>query len=298
MNKTFQLIPCVVFAVSLTGVSQSISTATPDSANSIHTKTLVASNNSSQPVAAFKPQDVKSTSPLGLDTASQATEERTAKSGVKTRLASIKERGRGASGGPAYGFSAINMRPVKNLLSLYPALAGERFDFNRRHQYEMVIVSGGYGYVAIDKGMHIGGGGVHGKLRRDASYMNDSVSTLTVETSFGGFLFERTGSQNKWNYTAGGLLGGGNIQASVCRQISKTALTDFERRNMLQKKADFFLMEAHGGLSYSFFPLFHLGLNVSVPVFISPEGFFDKPGDGFVTLNPMVVFKVMIGTLG
>jgi hypothetical protein len=300
MEKTLLLLSYIVFILYCSGVSQSLSTGTSDSLKTIHTAPA-SSGDSAHPVAAQKTQDVNqaSTGTMIRDTVYMVNEsqEKPFRERFRNHLDSFKERGYSASGGPAYGFCAVNMKPVKDLIALDPFLYDKQFNFNEKHNYEMVIMSGGYGYMAFGKGIRIGGGGVHGTIQPYAYYKADSIVTLSIETSFGGFLFEKAGSQKKWNYCGGGLLGGGSIQVSALRGKKTFFTNDFETTDANKKKAHFLLLEAHGGVSYSFFPLFHVGLNVSVPAFISPEGFGGFTGD-FYTVNPVVVLKILFGNLG
>lgn len=214
----------------------------------------------------------------------------------RKRVDDLKKRGYGFAGGPYYGISGINMKPVEKLCEIDPYLKSKTFYFSKYH-YEPFILSGGMGLAGIGNGMRIGGGGAHGsKKLSSAPFQNDSIVILETKVSYGGFIFEKVFQKNKWNIKGGGLIGGGNYNVSV-RRSNTVFQEDYFEENDNTTKARFFCLTPYGGCSYSFFPIFHLGVNISLPVFISTEGFSSATGD-FYTMNPALLLKFIFGNLG
>ena len=215
---------------------------------------------------------------------------------IKRKVERFSNKGYGFSGGPFYGLAGINIKPVKTLCGKDPYLRNKRFYFSSYH-FEPVIMSGGAGLAGIGSGIRIGGGGVHGSKKfTSAPFNGDSVITLEVGVSYGGFIFEKVFKRDKWHIKTGGLIGGGSMKVSVRRSntvFSDDYLDDDDKKTT----AGFFCLNPYGGCSYSFFPIFHVGVDISLPVFLSTEGFSSAAGD-FYTVNPGILFKFIFGNLG
>ena len=99
----------------------------------------------------------------------------------------------------------------------------------------------------------------------------------------------------------GGYLGGGSIQLSTQEfdQNDYSAFRSFdddaEEENRIQ--AGFGLLEVHGGATYSLTNFFHLGMELTIPVFVSLDGFAPYTTE-FVTPNPGINLKIIFGNLG
>jgi hypothetical protein len=204
-------------------------------------------------------------------------------------------------GGPLVGVNAINVKPVKDLVDRVQPLAGRDFGFNRYGE-EPFLMKGGLGYGGVGNGMRLGGGGLHGSRRFvSAKRAGDSaVVVMDVDVSYGGFLIEKAFVRNRCTITAGGMIGGGNFEVKA-QMVDTSEYSIFERDRVnpdgAKISAQFFNLEAHGAFTYTVCPIFHLGMDVSIPVFISTNGFEPYTAD-FATVNPGIRVRLIFGNLG
>jgi hypothetical protein len=194
------------------------------------------------------------------------------------------------------------MKPVYELVQRYSDLRS--IGFPVKDEYGLVTMMGGVGYGALGSGIRIGGGGCGGSREYTRS-VNDTTYTLEVGIGYGGFMVEKALVAGDFNLFAGLMLGGGGIDV----QLRSTVGTSFinvnpDPEDLPAGKADvgFFLVEAHGGFTYSILSWMHLGADITVPCFLSGNGF--KIGsqsnmtDGFVTVNPGLRLRIMFGNIG
>ena len=216
----------------------------------------------------------------------------------KDRLALLKEQKKGLSAGPAYGIAVVNIKPVKELLASDPFLRTLNFSFNEKINYETFFLSGGSIFIRFGNDIRLGATGMHGTKQYSSNvYTKDSVINLSIETSFGGFLIERAAARNRWTWYGGCVLGGGSLKAWAQRGTQTSMTNTFQTTDVNKKEANVMVIEAHGGATFSFFPIFHVGISVSAPGFISPEGFGGFTND-FYSVNPVVALKILFGNLG
>jgi hypothetical protein len=95
-------------------------------------------------------------------------------------------------------------------------------------------------------------------------------------------------------------LGRGSIKLTAHRTLRGGNSTFTEEQNdndRATKTAKFFLLELHGGFTYSIASILHIGADAMLPMFYSANG-FDAYTNGFVTVNPSVRLRFMFGNLG
>jgi hypothetical protein len=212
----------------------------------------------------------------------------------------LRKRGWGGSGGPLAGVMAIYSRPLRDLISNEASLAGYSFVMNQ--YFEPFVMNGGVGYGGVGSGVRLGGGGMSGSRTFQSAIHNDSVVELETSVAMGGFMIEKAFVNDRMNFMTGGFLGGGSIK--VKRSATYYTLNSvFSSGDHLdapeheEANARFTYLELHSGFTYSFGTFVHGGLNLSLPFFLSPEGFGNKSGD-FYTVNPCISARVMFGILG
>ncbi len=213
---------------------------------------------------------------------------------VKKKIDIANKKGYGFSGGPLFGILAVNIKPIEKLCRVDPYLSSKSFSFSQYH-YEPFVMSGGMGIAGIGNGVQLGGGGMHGNKKFNSrSYSSDSIISLDVEVTFGGVIIRKVYQKDKFNLKVSGLLGGGKIKVKV--NSANSVFDDYSDEGK-ETKARFFCLYPSIGCSYSLFPIFHIGLDVLSPLFISIEGFSARTSD-FYTINPGIVLKLIFGNLG
>jgi hypothetical protein len=214
--------------------------------------------------------------------------------------ASMHEKGFGIGGGYAMGFMAFGSGPVKDLAKQANILAGRQFQFNSV-DFEPMVVTGGFGYLGMGNGLRLGGGGMGGSKRYISDrFSGDSAVSLKVSTSYGGFLIEKAFVFGHLNYTVGGYIGGGETKLVIDKMQGNSydpPGSDPNHTAHFTTESKFTCMEMLAGCTYTLLSFFHLGLNVSAPLFYSPEG-FDLYSAEYVTLNPVLQLRFVFGNLG
>jgi hypothetical protein len=220
----------------------------------------------------------------------------------------LRQRSIGLSGSSTYGVYAFSLAPVEELIETDYYLSSKHFDINHSG-YEPFPLSGGMGCIGLGQGFRLGGGGMTGE-RNFASdkFSGDSIIVLGVQISYGGFMVEKAIVSDRWNFTAGGTIGGGAIKVVASEKNSSSWFTSveenggysdfdetFENGNSIQ--AGFLFFEPHCGFSYTFFHFFHIGVNASLPTFLSVEKFNIHTND-FLSINPGLYLKLIFGNLG
>jgi len=216
----------------------------------------------------------------------------------------LREKGFGIGGGPTPGVHAIDMGPVRELAERSEPLHGKHFHFGPL-DYEPFRMRGGLGYVGFGNGLRIGGGGNGGRSELVSDlFSGDSALVLETKVSFGGFLVEKAFLSNRFNFNLGGYIGGGSFEVRVkAMDMGSATWFDFNGDGEESDKieAEFMLLEAHGGFTYTIVPIFHIGVDLSIPTFLSPNG-FSSPGvsysSQFFTVNPGFKARVIFGNLG
>jgi hypothetical protein len=219
--------------------------------------------------------------------------------GWRGKMSELRAKGWGGSGGPAFGVMAVYTGPLRDFITYDSKLSGYSFQINP--WFEPVIMNGGLGYGGVGNGVRLGGVGMSGHRTFVSNVYNDSIVSLKTEIHFGGFLIEKAFVDDRMNYLGGGYIGAGNIDItrSIFQQNERTFFTDvdIDAEKGATASAHFACVELHGGFTYTFWTFVHAGANVSLPVFISSDGFGGQAGD-FVSINPQLQVRIMFGTLG
>lgn len=219
----------------------------------------------------------------------------------------LRQRSIGLSGSSVYGACAVSMAPIEEWVDNHPYLSERYFHFGK-FNYQPFLMSGGAGVIGLGDGFRLGGGGMVGRRNFSSDpFHGDSMIVLGVQVAYGGFMVEKAVVSGNWNMVAGGTIGGGSLEvAPTIKQQSSffTAIDDnpgiddedlFNRGNVVE--AGYFLFEPHCGISYTVFHFMHVGLNVSLPVFMSIEKFNSYTSD-FITANPGFYLKLVFGNIG
>lgn len=223
-----------------------------------------------------------------------------------------REPGVGGGGGLSIGFKAIDMTPLKNSIAFDIKRKGtesEYYGLNIDEKiagtYETFFMLGGQGLAGVGNGIRFGGG-IYGGTRFYRLYDDntDSVHTMVVWNGYGGFILEKAFSFNNANLVVGTLLGAGS-QGSVLWNSDADNTWEYEYdedNNIVDSTslddaavdfATFFVGEIHTGLTYSFLPWLHLGMEFSGAFHVSGAGF--KEGEQFTTFNPGGNLRIMFG---
>jgi hypothetical protein len=170
------------------------------------------------------------------------------------------------------------------------------FDFGDLSRYRPVVSYCGGGYVGITNGFRIGGFFQGGKTRITSNIKEDNSLSATTEIEFGVFMVEKAFVKNRFNIITGGGFGFGNME--VITWLDKKGDDDWSEDKDTYAKAEFLVLEAHGTCSYTVVPgFFHLGVEASLPAFLSKEGFRGYVND-FYTIDPGMKLKFIFGNLG
>jgi hypothetical protein len=219
-----------------------------------------------------------------------------------------RERGFGGALGVAPGVFAVSMKPVDELVGKYGSLRDVGFDID--DGYDMFVMIGGLGYAGLGNGLRIGGGGRGGskeftRIKRDTAGTTDITHTADIAIGYGGFLIEKARVAGNFNLLLGAMFGGGSMSFKLRSTVGDPFSTAGTTDSLLPEgtaDASFLLIEAHGGITYSLLSWLHIGADISAPLFISASGFraANQGGitDGFVTVNPGLRLRIMLGNIG
>lgn len=223
--------------------------------------------------------------------------------GIRGKKRSARDRGYGGGIGINSGVYAVDMSPVHDLLNLisYNSPTGN-IAVPVGRGYHPLFLMGGVGYGAVGNGLRIGGGGLGGSASYSTVF-RDSTYTVEVRTNFGGLLIEKAHVDESLNWFFGGFAGGGSIQ--VMPSVLPDIFTAISTRSVFtysMLNAHFLLLELHTGFTYTMISWFHLGGGLSAPLFFCPSG-FKTPSDrsvtdGFITFNPGLQIRIILGNIG
>jgi hypothetical protein len=228
---------------------------------------------------------------------------------IRGKKRSARERGYGGGLGPTPGIYIVNMHPVRELLDAIAAgddfrNIGFQIDGNREQFFLMGIA----GYGALGSGLRIGGS-FNGGSKSYSTRTADSTYTIELRAKFGGLLIEKAIVAGNFNWLLGGTIGGSALDVTpskVSNQLSEASLSrqisEAIPRKYATVSAPGLLVELHGGFTYTMISWFHVGMDLSTPLFFSPSG-FKSPGDqsitnGFITINPGLRIRIILGNIG
>jgi hypothetical protein len=225
---------------------------------------------------------------------------------INGKKRTARERGYGGGIGPSMSMYAINMGPVSELLDYMRGdVAFENSGLKIDKPFAPFQLSGICFYGAVGNGLRIGGNFLSGS-RSYSSRRDDTTYNLEINPSFGGLLIEKATVHDNFNLFLGGMIGAGTIEVRPSKTTNPfTSIplnTDNGKVSFNKLKAGSLLLEMHGGFTYTMINWLHLGAELSAPVFFSPSGFVTTGGhnitSGFISLNPGVRLRIMIGNIG
>jgi len=225
---------------------------------------------------------------------------------LRGRKRSTRQRGYGGAIGPVLGVYAIQMDPIDKLIRFM----GNNSDFSNSRittdkPFALFQCTGISGYGAIGNGLRIGGTYMSGS-RSYTTFINDTIFNLEINPSFGGFLLEKAIVLENLNAYAGGLIGSSAITVRPSKTTNALTSISVDSDNFSisfnELKANSLFLELHGGCTYTMINWFHIGADLSAPLFFSNSGFTTSGGhsitNGFLTINPGIRIRIMIGNIG
>lgn len=223
------------------------------------------------------------------------------------RKRSSRERGYGGGIGAMPGMFVMNMRPVHQLLDVITSSSDFRdLTFPLNSNLQGFFMMGITGYGALGNGLRVGGSFQSGS-RSYSTRENNSTYTVDVRTSFGGFLMEKAAVTGPMNWFVGGMAGGAVIDVNpsitdASDILSSNFLDSDTEKEYNQLSAPALLLELHGGFTYTMVSWFHVGGELSTPLYFSPSGFKTSAGrsvtNGFLTVNPGFRIRIILGNIG
>lgn len=229
----------------------------------------------------------------------------------KSKEKRVKAPGVGGSGGITIGLKAIDMTPIKESIAFDKKRRGENsvyhnlnIDEKLKGQYETFFISGGQGLVGLGNGVRIGGGLYGGgRTYRIWNDMEDSLYNMASWVGYGGFTLEKSFGSDNVNFLIGTNIGAGSqgvvlwnsdedFYTEATNNDSTTVITVTSNDRGVDWSV-FFSNEIHTGVTYSFLPWFHIGLEFSGALFVSGAGF--KNGVNYTTFNPGGNLRIMFG---
>jgi hypothetical protein len=221
--------------------------------------------------------------------------------GMKNRIEKSRRQGFGGAGGWTPFLMVCDMNPVKELLATDAKLVDKEFNVSR---ITIVPGSGGMGYGGIGNGVRIGGGGFSGTRSYTSKrwgVTSDSLTKISVDLSYSGFMIEKAFVNGKLNYIMGGLIGAGEytVKKNEYKSTEPSAFGEelFSDSDDHQTEATFTAIGLYGGITYSLVPWFHVGGDASLVSFIGIDG-FNGITDSFITGAGIIRLRLIRGNLG
>lgn len=249
---------------------------------------------------------------IGISPSPKDTVELLSKEGTHAFLESftgkkrgVRERGYGGGIGPMPGMFVLSMRPVHRLLDVITSSSEFRdISFPLSGNYQGFFMMGITGFGALGNGLRVGGSFQSGS-RSYSTRGNDTTYTLEVKSSFGGFLLEKAAVVENMNWFVGGIAGGASINVNPSKASNLFSSIDIESdpgKEYNRLRASALLLELHGGCTYSMVKWFHVGAELSTPLFFSPSGFRtparQSVTNGFLSVNPGFRIRIILGNIG
>ncbi len=221
------------------------------------------------------------------------------------RKRGARERGYGGGIGAMPGMFVMNMRPVHQFLDIITSSSEFKdITFPLYSNFQGFFMMGITGYGALGNGLRVGGSFQSGS-RSYSTRENDTTYTVDVHTAFGGFLLEKAAVSGPMNWFVGGMAGGAVIDVSPTKTSNLFSHIDISReigKEYNQLSAPALLLELHGGFTYTMVNWFHVGGELSTPLYFSPSGFKTSAGqsvtNGFLTVNPGFRIRIILGNIG
>ena len=248
-----------------------------------------------------------------VKTAPKDTVELLSKEGTHAFLESFRgkkrgarERGYGGGIGATPGMYVLYFKPVYQVLDVIAS--DDKFKnvtFPLKSNFQGFFTMGIIGYGAVGNGLRVGGC-YQGGSRSYSTRKDDTTYTVEIKTGFGGFLFEKAAVSGNMNWYIGGIAGGATISVSPTKTTDilsdPVKIIDAVKNESNKLSAPAMLLEVHGGFTYTMVNWFHIGGDLSTPLFFSPSGFktpnSQSVTNGFVSLNPGFRIRIILGNIG
>ncbi|MBN1307380.1 MAG: hypothetical protein JXA18_05650 [Chitinispirillaceae bacterium] len=228
---------------------------------------------------------------------------------IRGKKRGSRERGYGGGIGAIPGMYAMCVTPVNEVIDGYLGMSDEMrniiFPINRR--YEQFFLMGINGYGALGNGLRIGGS-YRGGSKSVSAHHDTALYTLEIKNGFGGFLLEKAMVKGDFNWFVGGIAGGGHVALHLFKTVEKDTASfsspfaeQLDGEPYFQLNAPALLLELHGGFTYTMVNWFHIGIDLSTPLLLSPSGFktpSNKRVAPFTTINPGLQFRIILGNIG
>lgn len=216
-----------------------------------------------------------------------------------------RERGYGGGIGATPGIFVLNMRPVHQLLDIITSSSEfKNVSFPLNSNFQGFFMMGITGYGALGNGLRVGGN-FHSGSRSYSTRKNDTTYTVDVHTSFGGFLLEKAAVSGAINWYVGGMAGGASIDVNPSKAsnlFSQVSISESIEDEFNKLSAPALLLELHGGFTYTMVNWFHIGGDLSTPLYFSPSGFKTPASqsvtNGFISVNPGFRIRIILGNIG
>jgi hypothetical protein len=226
----------------------------------------------------------------------------------------------GGAGGIAPSLQWLDLSPVKDVVKNETDLGLYSFDFSDN----AFMMIGGMGYGGNRCGAKIGGGGWFGYKKFTSSSRNvllhdslgqvilrnndtvrvDSAADLYTMIAYGGFMAEKNFSVADFTFEIGGLFGGGALilGKKFVADDNNSAFSnteDFDSTTMANSwtVAPLLCFDIHSGIAYKLCSFMVIGVDANLLFFHSTSG-FNFNTDSFLTMNPGVRFRILMGNLG
>lgn len=214
-----------------------------------------------------------------------------------------RKKGYGGCLGPTMGVLMLDTEPIDQLLQDLPFP-----DIRNRIDgpTESFPLFGGMLYGGVGHGTRIGLAG-NGGSRSFGVRDGDTVHTAQIGLGYGGFMVEKSIVVHDLNLILGGLVGAGGMGVTVTKTDWNNAFQsgdDLDAHAQITAGAAMFVIQLHGGFTYSILPWFHAGIQGVLPVFYSGGGFrFEESRilpltDPFLTVNGGVQVRIVLGNIG
>ncbi len=240
-----------------------------------------------------------------LKTTAVSTEHKALSSPTMGQVKRLSRKpGIGGGGGLTIGFKVVDMEALTESVKYDLARKGDKSGYAKLgvvekldDDYQTIGMFGAQGLVGIGDGIRLGvgvyGGGRHYRLWHAE---NDSAYSMVTWLGYGGFIVEKAISFEKTNVVFGGLIGAGSQGLSVWnsdRENYANSSDTLDNDDFIGDYAGFFAGEIRAGVTHSFLPWLHLGVEANGAVFASGSGF--KKGDSFGSFSPGGNIRLMFG---
>jgi hypothetical protein len=220
------------------------------------------------------------------------------------------------------GIYSLDMEPIQNLARTDPLLSPFKFDFSNGDMM-LHALQFSWGHKNDGRaGWALGGGFKRYSsntvtrpvldslgnpvidINSNALITQDSIVDLMTVLGYGGFLMEKSHAFGPVTVYGGGLVGGGawvvirDEQAGSQPSAFHSGMGDSTMPSGVDAAvAPLWVLDLHAGVTYTFSPWIHAGLEGSALMLYAPDGFSVR-SETISTLNPGIRLKLVFGSLG